>query len=220
MAARADAEAPQLLRRLLVMVDEIVELERVDLTGVVPSQPVAHALDQPLKLGFVVPADGRAGSAPARLRRLRGDAGSDRTQAAARSGDPPVRSMTELGTDVDRGDVLGMAVGDGAVSWVVRPSQEARQDAENQLCERVCRTKPTGGFEPPTPALRERSWGTRKGQEIGQKVANYQGKRPSESVRERPLGTASFPALGESLGESQRQQGTGRVERRAGDPEM
>src|SRR5918996_2131963 len=81
MAARADAEAPQLLRRLLVMVDEIVELERVDLTGVVPSQPVAHALDQPLKLGFVVPADGRAGSAPARLRRLRGDAGSDRPAA-------------------------------------------------------------------------------------------------------------------------------------------
>jgi hypothetical protein len=42
VAARADAEAPQLLRHSLVVANEIVELKYVDLAGVVASQRVAH----------------------------------------------------------------------------------------------------------------------------------------------------------------------------------
>jgi hypothetical protein len=44
VSAGAGAKAPELLRRALVVVDEIIELERVDLAGVVAGEPISDAL--------------------------------------------------------------------------------------------------------------------------------------------------------------------------------
>lgn len=57
MASRADTERPQLLRGLLVLVDELVEIDGIDLAGVVASDAVADVLDQRGELGLVVRAD-------------------------------------------------------------------------------------------------------------------------------------------------------------------
>jgi hypothetical protein len=46
------------------VVDEIVELERVDLAGVVAGEPVSDAPDQLGELRLVVGSDGRARRAP------------------------------------------------------------------------------------------------------------------------------------------------------------
>lgn len=49
--------------------DQIVELERVDLAGVVASEAVANVLDQLRQLGFVIGAEASASSAALGLRR-------------------------------------------------------------------------------------------------------------------------------------------------------
>src|SRR5919108_233677 len=69
VCAPADAEAPQLLRRPLEVMDELVELERVDLAGVVTLEALSHMFEQPRELGLVIGADGSASRSPFRLRR-------------------------------------------------------------------------------------------------------------------------------------------------------
>jgi hypothetical protein len=49
--------------------DELVELERVDLAGVVTLEALTHVLEQPPELGLVIGADGGARGSPLRLRR-------------------------------------------------------------------------------------------------------------------------------------------------------
>ena len=64
--ARRAAEAPQLLRGSLVVVDEIVELERIDLATVKSREPFADAFEQLTQLLLVVFADDLARGAPPR----------------------------------------------------------------------------------------------------------------------------------------------------------
>ena len=49
--------------------DELVELERVDLAGVVTLEALSHMFEQPRELGLVIGADGSASRSPFRLRR-------------------------------------------------------------------------------------------------------------------------------------------------------
>jgi hypothetical protein len=49
--------------------DELVELERVDLAGVVTLEALAHMFEQPRELALVISADGRTSRAPLSLRR-------------------------------------------------------------------------------------------------------------------------------------------------------
>ena len=49
--------------------DQLVELERIDLAGVVTLEALPHMVEQPRKLRLVVGTDGRTRGAPLRLRR-------------------------------------------------------------------------------------------------------------------------------------------------------
>ncbi len=67
VAPAADAEAPELLRRALVAVHEIVELEDVDLARVEPLEPRPQTRDQRRKLPLVVSRHSVARSHPGGL---------------------------------------------------------------------------------------------------------------------------------------------------------
>ena len=53
MRARTAAEAPQLLSGALVLMHELVELEGVDLAGVIPHQTITNMSDERCKLGLM-----------------------------------------------------------------------------------------------------------------------------------------------------------------------
>lgn len=57
LRAATDAGASQLLRGALVVMDQLVVLERVDRACVVAGESLPHALEQELELGLVVGAD-------------------------------------------------------------------------------------------------------------------------------------------------------------------
>jgi hypothetical protein len=59
-----DAELPQLLRRALEVVDELVQLERVELAGVVTGEPFPDALEQRRELLLVVATHQLTGRLP------------------------------------------------------------------------------------------------------------------------------------------------------------
>src|SRR5439155_26757236 len=80
------AEAPQLLHRARVVVDQVVERERVDLAGVVARDLPAQSLDQLAELGLVVGGYGGAGGSPLGLRR-----------AGVRSGSPSLSGSLAIG---------------------------------------------------------------------------------------------------------------------------
>lgn len=54
MPAGPHAELPQLARGALVLMNDFVELERIELASVIASEPVTDALDEISQTGLVV----------------------------------------------------------------------------------------------------------------------------------------------------------------------